>query len=89
MKCHCQFSAQQHCQFCTETQNWWGRYTACYVYHCSNPAILTDPPEWAYGNTRKATVGDSSTGRVIEDADYIAVRSCFCRCERCKHFVSG
>ena len=49
--------------------------------------MLTDPPEWAYGNTRKATVGDSPTGAIIEDADYIAVRSCFCRCGKCKHFT--
>lgn len=75
------------CRFCTETRVWWAPHKSCYVFRCSNPVMLTDPPEWAFGNTRRATVGDTPKGAVIEDADWIAVRSCFCRCEKCPHFI--
>ena len=51
--------------------------------------MKTDPPEWAFGNTRRPTVGDSPHGDIIENADYIAVRSCFCRCDRCKHYTEA
>ena len=51
--------------------------------------MITDPPEWAFGNTRRATVGDSPAGAILPDADWIAVRSCFCRCGRCKHFTEA
>lgn len=76
------------CIYCCPTETWWRRYTACYVFRCSCPSMLTDPPEWAFGNTRRATVGDSPTGAIIEGADYIAVRSCFCRCGKCPHYTT-
>lgn len=75
---------------CEKTSVWWSPNHACYVFRCHNLAkMLADPPEWAFGNTRRPTVGDSPNGAVIEDADYIAVRSCFCRCDRCKHFTEA
>ena len=74
------------CRFCAKTTVWWAPHKSCYVYRCSNPAMLTDPPEWAYGNTRRATAGDSPNGEIIEGAGWISVRSCFCTCPRCKHF---
>ena len=80
-------SPMADCRFCTRTSVWWARHKSCYVWRCSNPAMLTDPSEWAYGNTRKATEGDSPNGKIIEGADWIAVRSCFCRCDRCKHYT--
>ncbi len=93
MACGCQkdFAGAEkllssRCRFCTPTSVWWAPHKSCYAWRCSNPAMLTDPPEWAFGNTRRATEGDSPHGAVLEGADYIAVRSCFCRCDRCKHF---
>ena len=38
---------------------------------------------------RKTTVGETPNGAVIEGADWIVVRSCFCRRERCPHFETG
>ena len=92
MACKCRQTnpkGRNLCRFCGTTPNWWSPRHACYLWHCSNPAMLTDPPEWAFGNTRRATVGDSPTGEILENADYIAVRSCFCRCDRCKHFTEA
>ena len=77
------------CRFSTPTSVWWARHHSCYLWHCSNPAMKTDPPEWAFGNTRRPTVGDSPHGDIIENAGYIAVRSCFCRCDRCKHYTEA
>ena len=93
MACNCPSSgmpvrgpAAAKCRFRTETRVWWAPRKSCYVFRCANPAMLTSPPEWAFGNTRKATVGDSPGGEIIEGADWIAVRSCFCRCAKCPHF---
>lgn len=79
--------AVSDCRYSTPTRVWWNRGQSCMTNRCANPLLLTDPPEWAFGNTRRATVGDSPTGAIIEDADYIAVRSCFCRCGKCPHYV--
>lgn len=76
------------CRFCVRTTTWWAPHKSCYVFRCSNQLMLTDPPEWAYGNTRKATVGDTPNGTIIEDADWISVRSCFCNGKRCKNFCA-
>jgi len=92
MTCRCKQTnptGRDLCRFCTPTSVWWNRNETCWLWHCSNPAMKTDPPEWAFGNTRRATVGDSPAGAILPDADYIAVRSCFCRCERCPHFARG
>lgn len=98
MTCKCarnggKFRSWKHgstCKMCTETRVWWNRGESCWVFRCRNVTkMLTDPPEWAFGNTRRATVGDSPAGDIIENADYIAVRSCFCRCGRCKHYTEG
>ncbi len=75
------------CKFVTPTNVWWGKNLSCYAWRCSNPLMLTDPPNWAYGNSRRATVGDVISGALIENANYIAVRSCYCKCSRCKHFT--
>lgn len=80
--------SETDCRFCVKTSVWWARHKSCYVFRCSNPIMLSDPPEWAYGNTRRATEDDSPNGQVIEDADYIAVRSCFCRCGKCPHYTT-
>lgn len=90
MVCRCRQTnpaGRNLCRFCTPKTVWWSPQHACHAWLCSNPAMLTDPPEWAFGNTRRATVGDSPNGAVIENADYIAVRSCFCRCGKCPHFT--
>ncbi|MBR5626368.1 MAG: hypothetical protein IKW74_01945, partial [Thermoguttaceae bacterium] len=76
------------CRFCCPTAVWWRPNVSCYAWRCYNPLMLSDPPEWAYGNTRKATVGDVPFGAIIEGADYILVRSCFCQRGRCKHFMT-
>ena len=81
--------SETDCRFCVKTSVWWAPHKSCYVFRCSNPDMLTDPPQWAFGNTRRATVGDSPNGAILPDADYIAVRSCFCRCDRCKHFTEA
>ena len=89
MTCKCsKLRSGSYCRFCTPTSVWWNRNESCWVWRCTNPAMLTDPPEWAFGNTRRATVDDSPTGAVIEDADWVAVRSCFCTSEQCKHFCT-
>ncbi len=90
MTCGCNketSGGQPDCAFCCRTRVWWNRGYACYAWRCYNvEKMLTAPPEWAVGATRRATVGDVATGTILEDADYIAVRSCFCNCKRCKHF---
>ncbi len=87
MTCKCTKDREEdYCRFCRPTRVWWNRNESCWAWRCSNPAMLTDPPEWAFGNTRRATVGDSAAGAILPDADWIAVRSCFCRCGRCPHF---
>ena len=76
------------CRFCCPGAVWWRPKVSCYAWWCYNPLILSDPPEWAYGNARKATAGDAFDGEIVEGADYIVVRSCFCREEKCPHFIS-
>ena len=76
------------CRYCQQTETKWRKYSACSVAHCSNlESMLTDPPIWAVGGTRRATADDTAGGKIIEDADYICVRSCFCRKEKCKHYT--
>lgn len=75
------------CEHAEHTRVPWGLNEACYVTRCSNPNVLTDPPEWA-ATVRLATVGDTLSGEVIEGAGYVAVRSCFCREAKCPHFVA-
>lgn len=91
MTCGCKKEMESEqtglCRHCCPTDTWWRRYTACYVYRCFCPLMMSDPPEWAYGNTRRATSDDTAGGKIIEDADYICVRSCFCRKEKCKHYT--
>ena len=94
MPCNCPKTTdapiEEHgCLFCTPTRVWWNRGQSCLVNRCYNvEKMLTVPPEWAVGATRRATVGDLPNGAVIEDADYIAVRSCFCRCGKCPHYTT-
>lgn len=76
------------CMFCSPTCHWWNKKSSCFVYHCGNKEILSDPPEWALVHSRKATVGDSILGEIIEDAEYICVRSCFCNQKQCPLFTS-
>lgn len=76
------------CQYCTLTETRWRKYSACSVAHCANlQLMLSDPPIWAVGGTRKATSDDTISGMIIENANYICVRSCFCRREKCPHYT--
>ena len=74
------------CRFCCPTAVWWRPNVSCYAWRCYNPLMLSQPPEWAFGNARKATVGDAFDEAIIEGADWIVVRSCFCREEKCSLF---
>lgn len=93
MACNCKKKTppvvKSPCRFSKTTGKPWNAGFICSVWRCYNvDKMLADPPEWAYGGTRRATVDDSPKGAVIEDADYIAVRSCFCRCGKCPHYTN-
>ena len=66
------------CRFCCPSSVWWRPKVSCYAWRCYNPLMLSQPPEWAFG--------DSFDGEIVEGADWIVVRSCFCRREMCPHF---
>lgn len=68
---------------------WMPGVEGCHVVSCSNPAIIDNPPTWK-SSIRKATLDDEFTldpSRIIDNADYVAVRGCFCNRQNCPHYV--
>lgn len=81
------------CRWCEPTAVKWSprRSIQCFAFRCHLPEARRYPgPAFvASGNARIATVGDTLTGAIIPDADYIAVRSCFCGVRTCAFYKAN
>lgn len=79
------------CRFAMPTQTKWLPWLDdCLVVHCSLSAARATPAAFvADGHVRKATPGDTllrpegGFADVIENADYVCVRGCFCNTKFC------
>lgn len=88
MSCPCKKSKRKvYCKYAQPTDTRWALNENCYVNRCYNKdKLLSEPPSF-YPSIRIATKGDKINGEILPNAEYIAVRSCYCYEDSCPHFT--
>lgn len=86
------------CRFCEPTEvKWLARGVRCFVFHCRFEEAVRGKSAAlvASGHVRIATKNDvvildaPVSDQIIEGADYVNVRSCYCNNKNCAYYESS